>query len=133
LVTKMDSIGNFLSQIKNASMARKRRVETFWSKEREALADLMAKAGFLKKVKTATEDKKKRLILELGYNQKGRPALKEIKRVSRPGRRIYFLARKIPWPLSTKGVVIVSTSRGLMTGREARKKNLGGEVICQIS
>ena len=129
----MDPIGDLLSQIKNAYLVNKKSIEAPWSKNKEALVDLLIKNGFLKKVEVKKIDKlKKNLLITLKYDQQRNPALKEAKRISKPGRRLYSSGNKIPWLLSPKGRVIISTSQGLMTGRQARKKNIGGELICQV-
>ncbi len=129
----MDTIGNILSQIYNAYIANHQEVETDWSKFREALVNLLVKEGYLKGVKVKKVDKvKKKMIIALQYDSKDRPIVTKIKRVSKPGRRVYATANKIPITLGGTGTTILSTSQGLMIGKEARKKNLGGEVICQI-
>lgn len=129
----MDSIADFLIRIKNGYLVKKEQVESPWSKMREATARLLAKYGYLGRVKVEKVDQaKKKIVVELKYNSEGGPAITGVKRVSRPGRRIYAPADKIPYALGGAGITIVSTSRGIMTDREARKKNLGGEVIGQV-
>lgn len=129
----MDTVGDFLSQIKNGFMAGKKQVRTPASKLRLGLAKILASQGFLGDVKEEKIDKtKKELVVDLVYDEKERPIITEIKRVSTPGRRIYVTADKIPYVLGGQGVVVLSTSKGLMVGREAREKNLGGEVICTV-
>lgn len=127
----MDPIADFLSQINNAYLVKKKETETSWSKAREALAKLLVSQNYLEKFEIkGKRPVEKKLVLILKYFQK-KPALKKIKRISKPGRKFYVSGDKIPWPLGG-GITIISTSRGLMIGKEARKKNLGGEVICQI-
>ena len=129
----MDTVANFLSQIRNAYLANHQQVETDWSKLREALAKLLVKQGYLKGVKTKKIDKtKKSLIVDLRYDKQQRPMVTKIKRVSKPGRRVYTTVDKIPVTLGGVGITVLSTSQGLMTGEEAKKENLGGEIICQI-
>lgn len=129
----MDTIADLLSQIKNAYLAGKSEVRTGWSKMRRNLTEVIAQEGFIDEVKVKKDDKKrKQLVISLTYDDRGRPIITNIKRVSKPGRRVYTTAEKIPFVLGGKGTVIISTSKGLMTGYEARKKNLGGEIICEI-
>ncbi len=129
----MDTIGDFLSQIRNAYLVGKKKVEIPWSKAREALAKLLVTEGYLGRFKVEKIDKvKRKMILDLKYDQKMCPVITGIKRISKPGRRFYTVANKIPWLLEGVGITIISTSEGLMSDKKARKKNLGGEVICQI-
>jgi len=129
----MDTIADLLSQIKNAYMAQKLEVITGWSKMRESLLMVLASLGFIEEVKVEKNDKKRKILkVKLKYDSKGRPVLTEVKRVSKPGCRIYTTAQKIPYVLGGLGSVIISTSKGIMTGKEAKEKNLGGEIICKI-
>ncbi len=129
----MDPIADLLSQIKNAYMAGKKEIITPWSKMRQSLVKILVKEGFLDEVKVKKDDKKrKQLVIQMAYTDQGQPVVSQIKRVSKPGRRIYTTADKIPVVLGGLGTTILSTSKGLMTDSEAKKKNLGGEVICQI-
>jgi len=129
----MDVIGDFLSQIRNAYLAGKQTVSVPFSKQRLALAELMVKNGYLKSVKIENPKAlKKNLLINLKYINGSHPALSMIKRVSKPGRRFYANAGNIPWTLGGLGLTVVSTSAGLMSDKEARKNNLGGEIICKI-
>ncbi|MBU2592062.1 MAG: 30S ribosomal protein S8 [Patescibacteria group bacterium] len=129
----MDSAADFLSQINNAYRVGKKEMVTSWSNFREILANLMKSKGYFEEVSVVKGDnERKRIELILKYGPGGRPSLTKIKRVSKPGRRFYVSADEIPWPPGGLGDTIVSTPLGLMVGKEARKKNLGGEVICQI-
>lgn len=116
--------------MKNAYMVNKEQIEVPWSKLKESLIKLLVKEGYLAAASVKKIDKiKKKIVVDLKY-ENGSPAVREAKRLSKPGRRLYTAADKIPW---STGVVIISTPEGLMTGKKARKKNLGGEVICQVS
>lgn len=125
-------IADFLIQIKNGYLARKNKIILPHSRMKEALADLLKKEGYLKKVevKKVTEAKKN-LELELVYQNK-QPKLKEVKIVSKPGRRYYIKKGEIPRVLGGLGIAIISTPMGLTTGNEAKKRGLGGELICKI-
>ena len=130
----MDRISNMLSAIKNAAMALKKSVEVIHTNECEAIAKLLKEKGFLENVKVFKETGKpyKMLHLELAY-QAGSPKISQVSRVSKPGRRIYKGSADIKHVVGGYGFSVVSTSRGLMTDAEARKKKLGGEVICLVS
>lgn len=128
----MDTIANMLSTIKNAYLVGKSSVELPYSIQKEEVAKVLEEKGFLEKVKTFKyEDKDyKGLHLDLAYDEFGMPMLNDIKRISKPGRRIYKKADQLRSVKGGYGLLIVSTPRGLMSGEEARKKRLGGELIC---
>jgi small subunit ribosomal protein S8 len=125
-----DPIGDMLIRIKNGYLARKDVVEVPYSKMKEEIAKILVKEGYLKKFKIENL-KFKILKLELKYEGK-KPVIEGIKRISKPGVRIYAKAKEIPRVKYGFGITIVSTPKGIMTDRQARKENLGGEVICQI-
>lgn len=125
-----DPIADFLIRIKNACLVKKKLVEMPWSKMKEKMAEILVKEGFLKSAKVKGE-KFKILALELKYGGK-RPAITEVKRISKPGVRIYEKVNKIPKVRQGVGITIISTPQGLMTDKEARKNHQGGEIICQI-
>lgn len=127
-----DSIGDMLTRIRNAYMRRKKSVELPHSQAKEALAKVLVGAGYLEKMRNFKESGRpgKMIHLDLKYED-SEPILSEIRRLSKPGQRIYAAAKKLPRKF--RGVAVVSTSRGLMTDREARKKGLGGELVCEVS
>lgn len=124
----MDPISNMLVSIKNALAANKEFLEIPASKLKLEIAKILKKEGYVEDYKLVELNK---LRLELKYKGK-EPAITEIKRVSKPGARIYVKSKEIPVVLRGLGAVILSTPSGLMTGKEAKKKGLGGEVICKI-
>jgi len=125
-------VSDMLIRIKNAYQAGKRTVEVDYSKILNEIAKLLLKEGYLKNVKEEKVDKNfKKIKLTLKYRSH-RPSLTTIKIISKPGLRIYAKVDKIPQVREGIGITIVSTPKGLMTRKEARKANLGGEVICQI-
>jgi len=128
-----DPIGDMLIRIKNGYLAKKDVVEVPYSRMKEEIAKILAKEGYLRNVKCQMSNVKsgKILRIELKYEGK-RPAIEEIKRISKPGVRIYAKAGEIPKVKYGFGITIVSTSKGIMTDKEVKKKNLGGEVICQV-
>lgn len=127
----MDPIANFLTNLRNAYLAKKAEVVVPHSRIKENLAKLLAEAGFIASTKVEGEVPHKTIRLTLAYHD-GLAALTKVKRVSRPSVRLYAKAGQIPLALSGRGVTILSTSAGLLTDRTARKKGLGGEIICQL-
>lgn len=125
-----DPIADFLSRIKNGYLARKAEIIVSYSKFGESLAKILMEEGYIEKIKIKNE-KRKMIELTLKYEGK-KPALTDLERVSTPGLRIYVERREVPKVLGGLGIAIISTSQGLMTDKEARKKRLGGEVICKI-
>jgi len=127
-----DPIADFLIQIKNSYMARKSSVSIPYSQIKENLASVLGKSGYIGKVEVKKEGKVKRtLSIMLNYKNK-KPVLSEIKIVSKSGKRVYVGKNMIPKVLGGLGKVMMSTSSGIMTGDDARKKGLGGEIICKI-
>lgn len=125
-----DPIADLLIRIKNAYLARKDLVEMPWSKILEGMAKILKDCGYLKKAEVK-RNKFKTLVLSLQYI-KGRPALTDVRRVSKPGVRRYIKAKNIKPVLDGLGIVIISTPEGLMTGKEAKKKSLGGEILAEV-
>ncbi|MBI2414914.1 30S ribosomal protein S8 [candidate division WWE3 bacterium] len=130
----MDTIANMLSQIKNASLVKKESLELSHSKLLEAILRVIEKAGFVKKVSVFKEKDsvRKSLHIELAYNSENEPMLREARRVSKLGRRMYMPSKEIKRVNSKYGLIVMSTPKGIMTGEQARKEKLGGEVICEI-
>lgn len=127
-----DSIADMLTRIRNAIQRRHRYVSMPSSKMRVAIAQIMKDEGFVEDYQVI--DEKPRAILQVWprYTEENEPVITGIKRVSKPGRRIYKGRRDIPWVLSGMGIVILSTSRGVMSGRQARRAGVGGEIICYV-
>lgn len=127
-----DPIGDLITRIRNGYLVHQKQVRTSYSVIKESLVKILVKESYLKKV--TVEGKKpqeKELVLELKYpNQE--PAISHVERVSKPSLRVYLQAKELKPLRSGFGMRILSTSQGLMTDREAKKKNLGGEVICQV-
>lgn len=126
-----DPIADMLTRIRNACQARKSELVMPYSKFKENLAKLLMQEGFLGAVSTL-EDQHKMLKISLKYAPNGDPVIGGINRVSTPGQRIYLSSEKLPRTNSGFGVTVVSTSKGLLTDRQARKERVGGEVVCQI-
>ena len=129
----IDRISNMLSSLKNATMARKAIVETFHTKECEAIAKLLQEKGFLAEVKTFKPKETPYKMLHLKISADGKTFnINDIKRISKPGRRIYRKSEEIGLSKEGFGIFVISTSRGIMDGESARKKKLGGEMICEV-
>lgn len=126
-----DPISDFLTRLRNAQHARHESLEVPSSRIKRVLANVLKTEGFVGAVSERAEGAKKILSVELKYNGK-EPLIRNIKRVSKPGLRVYRKASELPRVLSDIGVAIVSTSAGIMTNKEARKRKLGGEVICEV-
>jgi len=134
-----DPIADMLTRIRNASMTGKRDVVLPMSKIKHEIAKILKKEGWILDVevvksnilknKTAAFDE---LKIVLKYKNSGRSSISSIKRISKPGLRIYADKTNLPKVLNNLGMAIISTSSGLMTNKEARKKGLGGEIICEI-
>jgi small subunit ribosomal protein S8 len=133
-----DPIADFLSQIRNGYLAKKPLVVVYYSKMKEQLAKILIEKGYIKSSKVKSRQLKHNkgehtiLEIELKYTDE-KPAVESIKRISSPGRKIYVDAMHIPTVLSGYGIAILSTSKGLMTNKQAKKQKIGGEVICHIS
>ena len=128
-------IGDFCTRIRNGYMARKLKIQIPYSKLKGEMAKVLSEQGYLKKfeVQSLPNDKiRKSIAIELKYDKKGKPVLTKIERISKPGLRVYKGSKGIPRVLSGLGIAIVSTPKGLLTGKQAKKKNLGGEIICQV-
>jgi len=124
-----DPISDLLTRIRNAIGARHHHIVVPYSKLKEQVANILQQAGFIGGVNVAANGNFKSLELTL---REDREAITSLVRVSKPGRRVYTSAKDIPLVLGGRGLVILSTSSGVMTGREARQKGLGGELICKV-
>ena len=127
-----DPIGDMITRIRNAQMRALNNVSIPSSKFRAKILDVLKQEGYLANYKISPDDKKKEtLLVDLKYNN-GLPVIKEIKRISKPGRRIYAKADSIAKIQNGLGLAIVSTSQGIMTDNDARIKKVGGEIICRV-
>jgi small subunit ribosomal protein S8 len=126
-----DPISDMLARLRNASAVKKTSVSMPFSKMKHGVAKILEKEGFVGKVEQVTEGKFPVLRVELRYAGKT-PRITHIKRVSKPGLRVYRKADELPRVLSDNGIAIVSTPNGLMTNKEARARRLGGEIVCEV-
>ena len=125
-----DPIADMLTRIRNASAVKKQEVVLPLSRVKFEIAKILENEGYLAGVEK-TEGPKPSLKLQLRYGIDG-PAVRAVKRVSKPGRRVYVPKTSLPKVLNDIGIAVVSTSAGLMTNKEARKRGLGGEIVCEV-
>ena len=131
-MTFMDPISDMITRIRNAQMRFLNNVKIPSSKFRMKILDVLKQEGYISDYKFLSgSNNKGTLSVDLKYNN-GLPVIKEIKMVSKPGRRIYARANSIPKIQNGLGLAIVSTSKGIMTDNDARNKNVGGEIICRV-
>jgi small subunit ribosomal protein S8 len=129
-----DPIADMLTRIRNANSARHDAVSIPASRTKVAIAQVLKNEGFIKDFSIATEEGKVQptLKVELSYGGRRQPILSGLKRVSKPGLRVYVQRREIPRVYGGLGVAILSTPKGIMTGHEARRQEVGGEVLCYV-
>jgi len=127
-----DPIADMLTRIRNASARRFDTVDVPASRLKTALAQVLKDEGFIRDYKVVSDDKQGMVRVFLKYEQGGRAVIGGIKRVSKPGRRVYVRSDEIPPVLGGLGISILSTSRGVMTDRQARRTNVGGELVCAV-
>jgi len=127
-----DPISDMITRIRNAQLRSLNTVTIPNSKFRAKILDVLKEEGYISNYKTSSKEKNSKfLLVDLKYNN-GIPVIKEISRVSKPGRRIYTKADSIPKIQNGLGIAIVSTSKGIMTDNDARSKKIGGEIICRV-
>jgi len=127
-----DPIADMLTRIRNGSKAEKKWVNIPASKLKKELARIFVEEHFIKKFDYIEDNKQGELRVFLKYDEKDMPIIKGIKRISKPGLRKYAQADNLPRVLNGLGIAVISTSSGVMTDRDARKKDIGGEVICHV-
>ncbi len=127
-----DSIADMLTRIRNALMVKKETVEIPASNMKRAIADILLKEGYVKDVREESDDYNGKLIVTLKYTEDHRSVIGGLKRVSKPGLRTYSGAQDMPKVLGGYGIAIVSTNRGIMTDKQAKAQNVGGEVLCYV-
>jgi small subunit ribosomal protein S8 len=127
-----DPIADLLTRIRNASIARHDRTEVPASRLKEAVALILKSEGYIADVRPSEGDGPKKLTIVLKYGRDRTSAIDGVRRVSRPGRRVYVRHDRIPRVYSGLGISILSTSHGLMSDRDARRLKLGGELLCEV-
>lgn len=127
-----DPIADFLARLRNGIRARKREVACPRSNLKLRLAEILREEGFVDGVATAEDTKAGSITVTLRYDGRSSNAITGLRRVSRPGQRKYVPSQQVPRVRNGLGIAIISTSQGLMTDREARKRGVGGEVLCEV-
>jgi small subunit ribosomal protein S8 len=127
-----DPIADMLTRIRNAALARHDRTEIPASRIKVAVAEILKSEGFIADVRETEGEGPKKLTIVLKYGRDRQSAIDGVRRVSRPGRRVYVRHDRIPRVFSGLGISILSTSRGLMSDRDARRLKMGGELICEV-
>ena len=126
-----DPIADMLTRIRNAQLAAKKEVRIPFSKLKYNIAKILEENKFIERADTIGRQARKSIKIYLKYNQ-NRPAISGLRRVSKPGRRVYLPVKKIKRVKEGYGIAIISTPRGVMTDREARRQKTGGEILCEI-
>ena len=131
-MTVTDSISDMLTRIRNAIAVRHTTVEIPYSRTKASIANILKQTGFISDSNTYENDGKSYLKIKLSYREAGEPAIAGLKRMSKPSLRIYFKKGEVPRFQGGLAMSIVSTSKGIMTGKQAWKQNVGGELLCYI-
>jgi small subunit ribosomal protein S8 len=128
-----DTIGDMLTRIRNANLARHQTTEVPATRMTRSIAQVLKSEGFINDFEEVEEGIKRHLVIALKYRGKQRqPTITALKRVSKPGLRVYSNRRDLPRVLGGIGIAIISTSSGIMTDRDARRSGVGGEVLCYV-
>jgi small subunit ribosomal protein S8 len=127
-----DPIADMLTRIRNALLARHDFTEVPASKLKVALAEVLKREGYIRGFELKSEGPRRTIRISLAYTDEREPVITGLQRVSKPGLRVYAGRREVPRVYGGLGVAIVSTPQGVMTGKEARRKNVGGEVLCYV-
>jgi small subunit ribosomal protein S8 len=127
-----DPIADMLTRVHNGLMARQKQVVMPGSKVKLAMARILKEEGFIRDFEMTKDAPQPQLRIVLKYDRDRKSVVTGLKRISRPGRRVYVNHSHVPWVLSGLGVAILSTPQGIMTGQKARRQGLGGEVLCYV-
>ena len=128
-----DPISDMLTRIRNAARVKRPHVDIPASKLKSGLADVLKREGYIWDWQIVESEPVNQLRIELKYGANGEDVIQTLKSVSTPGRRVYRKAKEMRPVLGGMGITIISTSRGIVSDREARQKNIGGEVLCEVS
>ena len=134
-MTMSDPIADMLTRMRNALMRQHQTVTIPYSKMKKDIADVLKAEGYIEDYTVVAEQPQQILRINLKYlgeRRQSRSAITKLKRVSKPGRRVYVGTSEIPWVLQGMGIAILTTSKGVMTGQAARRLGVGGEVICEV-
>lgn len=128
----MDTIGDFLTRIRNAHAARHEKVDVPASNMRQGIAKVLQDSSYIDSFKVVKDGKQGMMRVFLKYDTAGKPAIEKVRRVSRPSRRTYVSSSEIPNVRAGYGLAVLSTSKGVISGGEAKKLNVGGELLCMV-
>jgi small subunit ribosomal protein S8 len=128
----MDTIAEFLTRIRNAGLAKHEKLDVPSSNMRVGIARILQESGYIRTFKVARDGKQGVMRVYLKYNESGRPIINTVRKVSSPGRRFFVKSSEIPQVRSGYGLCILSTNKGVMSGDQAKKENVGGELLCQL-
>ena len=127
-----DPVADLLTRIRNGQLARHEKDTLPWSRMKESVARALASEGYVREVVVGGEATKRTLTVLLAYTESGDPVISGVRRVSKPGLRVYSSVRNIPSVRNGYGISVLSTPAGLLADREARRRNIGGEVVCEV-
>lgn len=127
-----DPIADMLTRIRNGTMTRQKQIVVPGSKIKVAVARILREEGFIRDFEVTKDIPQPQLRIVLKYDRDRQPVITGLRRISRPGRRVYVKRSQIPWVLSGLGIAVLSTPQGIMTGQRARRSGLGGEVLCYV-
>ncbi|MBP2015650.1 small subunit ribosomal protein S8 [Anaerococcus degeneri] len=127
-----DPIADMLTRIRNGNKANHKKITVPSSNEKKAIAQILLDEGFITGFNVEEDNKQGILTIDLKYTENGEKVISGLRRISKPGLRVYVKANEVPKVLDGLGTAIISTSKGLMTDRAARRENVGGEVICYV-
>ena len=131
-MTMPDPIADMLTRIRNANTVKHETVDVPASNIKKEIVRILLEEGFIRGYDVIEDEKQGLIRIQLKYGQAGEKVIQGIKRISKPGMRVYTNAHEIPKVLNGLGIAIISTSKGILTDKEARKENVGGEVICYV-
>ncbi len=131
-MTFTDPIADMIIRLKNAGMVKKEFVDIPYSSFKENILNVLKEEGYIKKVVSVEKDGKKTLKVSLLYNSQGKPVISDVKKISTPGRRMYIPLKKIPIVKSGYGLAVLSTSKGICSGKKAKELGVGGEILFYI-
>ena len=131
-MTMTDPIADMLTRIRNANVVKHETVDVTASNMKKELSRILLEEGFIRGYDVIEDGKQGIIRIQLKYGQSGERVIQGIKRISKPGMRVYTNAYEIPKVLNGLGISIISTSKGILTDKQARKENVGGEVICYV-
>lgn len=128
----MDTVGDFLTRIRNAGMAKHEKVDVPSSNLRKGIAKILMENGYIKNFREASDGKQGVMRVYLNFDSKGSAVIHKLQRVSTPGKRVYVKSNEIPEVRSGYGLAIISTSKGVMSGKQAVESKVGGEYLLKV-